>query len=460
MKKILLLSVVASTYIMAGGNVSVTEPIIDTKPIVDNASEGKLFVVGGIRERFETLNGMNKKAYGDANSLIGDPNDTLLVSRLKLGMIYKQSPDITWKAIGYYASVYGWSLEKNKFKKTSGNVDYWMDPQEDFDFVDLNLEVKNLAGVNGLSTKLGRQSNRYGDKRILGPGSWGNSYGWLWDLAKVSYKWEGNFVDVFYGQTKDKNPNRLSLVNKHVYEGAGIYTHFKTNKKGAIEPFIVYKNGLYTEPGKGENTEKSYTYGFRAYDKDLFGFNYDVTYAKADGTIKTKNYDAYAYVAKVGYKLKDQSWKPNIIIGQVYASGDNNPKDNTNKTFRTAFGGTDGSLYGRMDIMKWSNLVENLVELHLDPAKNMHLKLSYHDFSLAESADKWVYYKKSNKSGNSYTDLGQEYDAEFKWKYSKDLKFQAIYAYFNAGNFIRKNVSDSNAQRLFLQMEYSFKSKF
>jgi len=145
------------------------------------------------------------------------------------------------------------------------------------------------------------------------------------------------------------------------------------------------------------------------------------------------------------------------MIGQVYASGDSNPDDNTVQTFRTPFGGTDGSLYGRMDIMKWSNLVENVIELHLKPKKSMQLKLSYHGFSLAQSEDEWTYYKKSNLAGNNYDALGEEYDIEYKWQYNKTLQLQAIYAYFDAGDFVVHNVADNNAQRVFLQMEYKFK---
>ncbi|WP_297486209.1 alginate export family protein [Sulfurimonas sp.] len=411
---------------------------------------------GGVRERFESLDGMNKKAYGDDASLIGRPDDTLLVSRLKLGFIYTQTPDIIYTAIGYFASVYGWSLDHNDFKKVSGNETYWMDPQEDFDFTALNVKVKNLVNVRGLSLQLGRESNRYGDKRVLGPGSWGNSYGWLWDLAKFSYRFDDNFIDTFYGQTKDKDKNHLSLFRKHVYEGAGIYTHFKTDNKGAVEPFVIYKKGLYNGAGNGQNTQENYTYGLRAYDDDFHSFNYDLTYAKANGTIKEKNYDAYGYVAKMGYKFKSIALKPNIVFGRIYASGDDNPHDNTVKTFRTPFGGTDGSLYGRMDIMKWSNLIENVVELHLIPQKNMQLKLSYHDFSLADANDAWSYYKKYNINGNHESKLGDEYDLEYKWHYNKALEYQAIYAYFNAGAFVTKNVADNNAQRLFLQVTYNF----
>jgi len=408
----------------------------------------------GFRERFEKLNGMNKKVYGNNSSLVGKSDDSLLVNRLKLGFKYKQSSDIIYTVVGYYSSVYGWSLEQNDFKKLSGNQTYWMNPQEDFDFANLNIKVKNLANISGFSTKIGRQSNRYGDKRILGPGSWGNSYGWLWDLVKISYRFNGNFIDTFYGYTKDKDKYRLSLFSKHVYEGAGIYSHFKTDIKGAVEPFVVYKNGLYTKVGNGNNTEQSYTYGVRGYNEEFYNFNYDLTYAKANGTIKNKDYDAYAYVIKFGYKLKNLKFKPNLVIGQIYASGDDNPNDNTVKTFRTPFGGTDGSLYGRMDIMKWSNLVENVLELHLKPTHKIRLKLSYHDFSLADIHDEWSYYKKSNINVNHKAELGQEYDIESKWRYSKHLEFQAIYAYFNAGAFIRENVANNNAQRLFLQVQW------
>ena len=57
-----------------------------------------LSLIGGVRERFESLDGMNKKAYGEDASLIGRPNDTLLVSRLQLGFIYKQTPDIIYNS--------------------------------------------------------------------------------------------------------------------------------------------------------------------------------------------------------------------------------------------------------------------------------------------------------------------------------------------------------------------------
>ncbi len=79
-------------------------------------------------------------------------------------------------------------------------------------------------------------------------------------------------------------------------------------------------------------------------------------------------------------------------------------------------------------------------------------------FSLADANDAWSYYKKYNTNGNHEDALGQEYDVEFKLQYAKDVEFQAIYAYFDAGAFVTKNVSDNNAQRLFLQVTYTLQN--
>ena len=86
----------------------------------------------------------------------------------------------------------------------------------------------------------------------------------------------------------------------------------------------------------------------------------------------------------------------------------------------------------------------------------MQLNFSYHDFKLADANDAWTYYSKYNTNTNHEDKLGDEYDVEYKWQYNKKLEYQAIYAYFYAGAFIKTNVANNNAQRLFLQVQYRF----
>ena len=414
---------------------------------------------GEIRERFETLDGMNKKAYGD-NSINykgivkGESDDKLLLQRIIAGFTYKKNKNITYHIHLYDARVWGWSLDKDDFIKYSGTADeYTTDSNEEyFELFDANVRLKDIF-VYGVTAILGRQKIWYGDKRIFGPGAWGNSIGWLWDAARLSYKKDGNFIDTWYGQTKTKDPESFSLTHKHAYQGVGIYAHHKTTKSGAIEPFFAWKNNLFHETVPEENL---YYYGFRFYEKDYHGFNYDFTYSREDGDSGIKSVNAYAYVAKAGYKFKNIPMQPNIVAGRIVASGDNNPGDNTLKTYTRPFGSTDGTHYGRMDIMNWSNMEDNQINLHLYPCEKAYVKISFHHFNLNKSEDKWAYYGYSNAPGNNDSHIGDEYDFQFQYNYSQKLDFQFIYAYFNAGAFVKNNVEDNDAQRLFLQFTYKF----
>ncbi len=417
---------------------------------------------GQIRERFEALDGLNKLAYGDHSitawgKKAGNSDDKLLLQRIIAGFTYKPQKNITFHLHLYDARVWGWSLDQDDFVKNRGTPDeFVMDPDEEyFELYDANIQIERLFGSH-LSTILGRQKIWYGDKRIFGPGGWGNSIGWLWDAARFSYKRAGNFVDAWYGQTKTKDPDKFSLFHKHVYQGIGMYSHFGLLKTGAIEPFFAWKNNLFHDVRPEEKTIYG---GARYVIKDFHGFNGDFTYAHEGGSIGNRDVDAYGYVAKIGYCFSKIPMEPNLVIGRVFASGDRNPKGGLIRTFTRPFGSTDGEHYGRMDIMFWSNLIDNQVSLYLTPLRHLNVKLAFHDFSLDKPEGRWSYYKYMNKPGNRDTHLGDEYDLQLIYDYTKSLQFQFIYAFFNAGSFVRHNVEDNDAQRFFLQCTYKFKMK-
>ncbi len=202
--------------------------------------------------------------------------------------------------------------------------------------------------------------------------------------------------------------------------------------------------------------QKSMYYGMRFYGNDLHGFNWDFTYARECGDIGDKKVRAYGYVAKIGYWFKNIPMSPNLIFGRVFASGDNNPADSIVKTYTPPFGSTDGEHYGRMDIMSWANLIDNQISLALEPQAKLRLKLTCHDFSLAEANDAWNYYKYINPPGKSFTHLGNEFDLQCRYNVSKTLSLQLIYGYFHAGSFIVHNIDDNDAHRFFLQGTYKF----
>ncbi len=424
----------------------------------------KLSFDGEIRTRFESFNGLNAKAYGNFSvnakgKVDGKSNDDRMLSRVIAGFTYSENKKIIYRLHMYDGHAWGWSLGRNDFIKNRGTSDqYVMDPDEDhFEFYDANVKIKDIF-TDGLSLELGRQRIFYGDHRIFGPGNWGNAIGWIWDAGRFTYKRHDDFLSAWYGRTKFKDPDRYSsFFDDHVFQGVGVYGHFKTSPNGAAEPFFAWKNSLYHDVTPEEN---SFQYGMRLYEKNFHGFNYDFTFAKRSGTIGNKSINAYAYVAKTGYCFEQIPMKPDFVIGRVFASGDSNPNDKTIDTYAKVFGSTIGEHYGRINIMSWSNLVDNQADLSFEPADRVHVKISYHDFSLDKAEDSWEFYKYKNKPGNHYTHLGNEFDLELKYHYLKNLQFHFIYAYFKAGDFVKNNVEDNNASTFCLECTYKFKKDF
>ena len=429
--------------------------------IMTSVAYAELFFSGQYRGRFDVQDGVNKVAYGDdaidaKSNVRGNSNDTIYVQQIIAGLTYIPNENWEIKAYMYDSHSWGSSLDANDFTKNSGTLDeYRMSFYDDhLELFETYIKRKNFFHKK-LTFTLGRQQLGYGDRRIFGPGKWGNTMGWLWDAGHLSYRDGKDFIDIWYGQTRVKEPNDFSIAKKHRFQGVGLYSHYELSSM-KIEPFAAWRNTLYHDEVANEN---AYYYGARIFDKSL-GFIYDITAVKLFGSNGSLDIDAYAYAAKVGYQF-DNSYKSKFFIGSVYASGDKNKNDYKKETFITPFGANDGLHYGRMDIMFWANMRDYQAAFSFKPTKKLSVELAYHHFELACATDKWYFFGYQNSVGNSYKDIGNEYDIIVKYKASKNLDLLAIAAYLNAGDFITKNdIAQNDSSKLFLQFVYKFNSNF
>ncbi len=433
------------------------EQNVSTPPQLKEQTAGNLIFSGHYRGRADIYSGVNKAAYGDdaidANGDVrGNSDDTIYLQQIIAGLTYR--PDEKWeiKAYMYDGRSWGSSLDADDFTKNSATPDeytmsYYDDHLELFETYIRRHDFFNKK----LTFTLGRQQLGYGDRRIFGPGKWGNTMGWLWDAAHLSYKDGSDFVDLWYGQTRVKEPDDFSILNKHRFQGVGLYGHFETSAV-TIEPFGAWRNNLYHQ----QKPELNYYYGgFRVYDLSS-GLIYDATAVKQLGSYGGDDVDAYAYVVKGGYKFAS-SYDPMLSVGYVYASGDKDPNDNEFQTFSAPFGANDGLHYGRMDVMVWSNMSDIQAKAAFKPIDKMKMQFEYHHFNLAEAADKWYLFGYKNKPGNTYTHIGNEYDLIVKYQATKALELLAIGAFLNAGDFITENsIAQNDASKVFLQFQYSF----
>jgi len=409
------------------------------------------------RGRFDIYDGVNKAAYGD-NSIAfngnvrGESDDTVYMQRMIAGVTYKPSDEWKLKASIYDARSWGSSLGVNDFTKNSGTSDaYLMSFYDDYhELFETYVRKQNFLHEN-LTLTLGRQQIGYGDGRIFDLGNWVNSIGWLWDAAHFSYKEEKNFVDIWYGQTRTKDPHDFSLFHKHRFQGVGFYAHYEMPKM-KIEPFMTWRNNLHHEVKSSDNL---YYAGFRVYD-DEPRFIYDATYVKEMGEVNGLEVDAYAYIVKVGYDFDDR-YKTKFKVGYLYASGDEDPNDAKMQTFTTPYGANDGHYYGHMDIIFWANMKDLQASFSLMPTNRLYLEAAFHHFNLVEANDKWQFFGYQNKPGNSHTHVGDEVDLVAKYKVTSSLDILAKYSYLKVGDFIVKNdIANHDASKTFLQFMYKW----
>jgi len=429
------------------------------------ATPQKLTFGTQVRFRGESQNNFNAKYYG-SHPPKGDEPDNFLLGRFRLGFDYR--PDrVTHLAFwGQDAREWGSGFHNKDFYNRIFRMEH--SPYTDeLELWNTYIEIKKPFRLP-FGLKAGRQQIYYGDKRIFGPGQWGNTGHWMWDAVKASYYFRKGFVDVYYGRTMIHEPNKFSLNHRHGFESIGTYAHFTLPNSLlgiGIEPFSMTKRDNHRhyrgEDGRLGSLYAAYA-GVRVYKKGFHGFDFDATYVREFGDYAHDTIQAYGYHLLGAYTFSSCPWRPRISIEYSVGSGDKNPKDDKRGSFDGAFGARD-KMYGRMNLMRWRNLRDAQINLELHPKswKWFYLKTELHKFWLDEKRDGWsmnpVRYR--DKTGNSGDRLGEEFDLVCRFNLPKGNQIQAGYGHFWPNEFVKKVASNKQANWFFVQWQYKFNWK-
>jgi len=432
--------------------------IIANTDLFGQKDSSRIFFDASLRERFESWNGMNAKNYGEPNG-VGNLDDNILFQRVIAGFNYTPNYKITISAHLQDSRAFGWSLRNAKypdlFKIRESNTEtpyYIRNPNEEFfEIHDLFIEFKDLL-VDSLTIKSGRQKINFGDKRIFGPGEWGNTGNWTWDAVKLSYTNNNNYVSAFVGGTKIHDPEKTSIPFANTeFWGGGVYAHYHLPNIINIEPFYAYKTAGSADYINTLSFHRHWT-GMRLFHHDYHSFVYDFTIVKEFGQENTQHIDAYAYMAQIGYQFKSLFSKPILSFRRSYASG--GTVRNKIKTFDPVYGSRD-SYYGRMNLVKWSNIADNEIVLEIFPIKKMSIEITYNNFRIPSPYNVTLLKTIQLKSGEHY--LGDELDIFISYKKFKHFKFIGAFGYFRPGNIMPiNNRPAKNANWCTLQVLYSF----
>ncbi len=400
---------------------------------------------GSLRFRFESCQNFNGKDYGK-------DGDGFLLERLRLHADLRPAKGLRIFAELQDAHVWGAKFGVDDFNGSS--------PYENpLDLRQLFLQWDRVAGTPW-GVKLGRQEIHFADNRIFGPGDWGNVGSHLWDAAVVDYDGEPFRTDIFYGRRVRYDSAAWNFDDRHYsYDVAGMYMAWK-RLPVALDLFAVAKMGRSSRlcGTQAVERERRFTVGFRLEDHLGAHVDYGGLIAFQGGRWGHDRIRTLAAHARLGYAFHGP-WQVRLAAEWAFGSGDRQGDDGVSGTWDGVFGSRD-RLYGRMNLMTWSNLVDYQLTLQAKPWTKVALQIDGHFFFLASRRDGWYYSPsralRHEPTGGAGSRLGQEIDLTGEWQIAKKWNLLLIGGCFVPDVFIERTGPAGMAHWTTLQVLHKF----
>ena len=398
---------------------------------------------GAYRLRGEVQDNFNVRTYGTGT------NEDYLISRLRLEMDFKWTDKFLLHAQLQDSRALGLSFSDKDF--AGGNNPYH-DPLE------INQLYFEYYPFRIIGLKVGRQQITYGDRRVFGPGDWGNTGRYVWDAVKVEIDGKSFSSHWLVGRFVLHDPDRWPNPRAGGPTAYASYNSIK-NLPFHLDLFYIYKHdsrGL-TKGEKGTGNLSSHSAGFRIQGQGG-RWDYSAIYAIQFGHWSSDVIRAYGLTFSLGYTF-DTFWKPHLVAQYIFGSGDKDPTDGIHQTFDGLFSGADTVLYSWMALVFWQNLQQFRLDLILTPAKTASLRAEYHFLELDEAKDAWYFPGKAVRrdiTGSSGRRLGHEIDLTFSKRISRWLEVMSGICFFSPGKYVKNTGQSSPARWYFLETTFHF----
>jgi hypothetical protein len=406
--------------------------------------KSELVISGTYRLRGEIQHNFNAKTYGETG------NESFLLSRLRLDLEYRFANRLKLFTEIQDSRVAGSSFTDADFR---GKSNPYHDP------FDINKLYVSYKPVDSLEFIVGRQSIDLGNRRVFGPGDWGNTGRYIWDAVNIRYANKNFSTQALFGYNILHQPDVFPNRNK---EGGNTFASYNTIKKLPFGLAFFYvnhydHNAKYTgENGILGDLNTNYLGG--RFQKAFHQLNWMFLYSYEFGRYASDRISAQGVTTQLSYPF-NTSWKPQVLLTYIYGSGDRNPKDGKRQTFDGIFSGADTDLYSWMNFAFWKNIHQARADLVLNPTKKISFRSEYHAYFLDQTSDAWYFPGKAmriDKQGQSGSFIGQETDFTIKIKLSDWLQFLSGYCMFIPGEFVENTGTSPVARWAFGQLTFSF----
>lgn len=402
---------------------------------------------GQARLRYEYDDGFSVKGYAPGR------HDQLLLTRLRpeVAITFRDRPKLFLQL-----------QDAHVLLTRLGEADF---PQSNplqgppLDIRQLYVEWLNIGG-SVFGFRVGRQQISYGDQRVFGPGNWGNTGRFSWDVAMVKVDTRWFWTDAWVGRYLVYQPDVWPSRSIDDFLTAVAYTHIN-NLPFRLELFYALKydySGKVTgESGTGDLL--SHTLGFQTEGRVFEVVDGGATFVGQFGSYGRDRLRAFGVNGNLGVTLP-VAWKPRLRGQLTWGSGDKDPHDGVHGTFDGVFGGRDIYFYGYLNLFFWANLWDSELDFNLQPFRNVSVYIEYHHFNLAQARDAWyttgLAASRRDETGSSGTTLGDELDLRVVWTLWKHLELMGGYGHLFPGAFVKNTGTATPANWYFAQTGYSW----
>ncbi len=338
-------------------------------------------------------------------------------------------------------------------------------PNLNQDALDLHqgyLDVSFDAGRSPVRIRTGRQKMNLGAKRVISSLEWSNT-AVTWDGVRTTIGSEDErSLDAFAftgvppdnGSFNDWSPSGNRLFDS---EYAGLYyTDHRALPDGPVEGYLLYRENDRLD-------DEVYTFGGR-FDQNWRKWDANAEVAVQTGTFGDRDHRGYAVHAGAGRSF-DVAESSRLGALYDFASGDDDPGDDTHQTFDNIYYiPLNHAYYGYMDFFSWQNLHHGALTWSTEFRENWALRLAYHEFWLVEEGtDSWYNAGRGtvrNAGGRDVDDhVGTELDLTVSHPFEvggQTVNALIGYSKFFSGGYVDDTGPSSDADFFYVQLTTSF----
>jgi hypothetical protein len=323
------------------------------------------------------------------------------------------------------------------------------------------LYFDNALGNNRpISVRAGRQALELLDRRLIGNNQFRNTTnnfeGFRVRFGKKQNNWD---LDTFAFQPVQRLKYDFDQPDEDTWIYGGVLSIKQWSDIITIQPYFLGRkqNGDVTSPVTANRTPDMdiYAPGLRIYGFiPGRGFDFDADINKQFGRFGELNsartaqslrqHDALAYSLEVGHTF-DHDWKPRASMYYGYGTGDKRSGDGYNQRFDAFYGFNQP--WSRNDYFSWDNVHAPKARIEFAPYKDVKIDAGYNAFWLESETGGWNRANLRDRTGQSGSFLGHEFDIRMRHKLNPYVDWSLSYAYFSPGDYTSsfdKDVSEAD----------------